>query len=479
MKKIKTVIFANPSSHSDPIFFKHGDEYLFQSDIQNLINLNIISDPVISFHKKLDESLQRTVQQFGIPCHISEQSLPQHRLEEISKSDDSDGYLLLTPYSYLLEMERIAEARDVMENSDIQLVNFKGYSTSSAFCICDKRAINELSKHGEIAITPFVAAKYLREFKGQDAVHELELSIEDLACSFLYMLLYFGDGGILPQSFISNYIEQNENDDIFSRSSHVRYLSKYYSIDNFDAFSESFSKMIQNFQLETLAGQIHLVKRLLPFIPKEKGRFLELGFGLAPIASLLLLNIFKSGYAVEPFIKGCIGCDVVEFISNNISIPGYIDLRETKDCDKALRRLEINNMTIENCNIPKNSIDFIFSKTVFEHVKDVKKTSKVLYDILSEKGCMYHIIDFRDHVDTSTIRFDFLRYDKETWSSINNSTNLWRVNDIISVWEELGFKVTVVERLSRPMALNDIHPCWNDYSSEDLFCYHAILTATK
>ncbi len=479
VKTIRSVILANPCSDADPIFYRNGDAYLFPQVIKWLHAAGMIHDPVISIGTHVSSRYLDIISQWDVPCAVSSHELPQHRLAEISDTDSSDGYLLLTPYSYLLEKERLTAAVQNFSDNDAQYVHFKGTSSSSAFCICDRAAVHALSAFEEFSITPFVAAQYLFENKRENKGIEIELSDEDSVEALLFMLLYYGDKGILPELFIANYFATATEKDRFISASYAEHLASYFSIAHFDDFLHAAARLTRDARLDTIAGQVHLVTRLVPYLPEKKECFVELGFGASPTASLLLLNLFHRGYAIEPFLMRSIDCELVEFISKNITIPGYIDLEATQDCPQVLKNLDIRTSRIQECGIPNESVDFVFSKTVFEHIDDVPDVSQTLYDILKPGGSMYHIVDFRDHVDTSSIRFDFLRHSKESWASITKSTNLWRINDLVDLWREIGFEVEIVEQLSRVMELQDIHPCWDAYDPKDLFCYHAVLVAEK
>ncbi|MBN3922949.1 hypothetical protein [Nostoc sp. NMS4] len=63
-------------------------------------------------------------------------------------------------------------------------------------------------------------------------------------------------------------------------------------------------------------------------------------------------------------------------------------------------------------------IDFIFSKSVLEHVPidDVVPLLENLVSSLSEDGFMFHLIDLLDHRDTSERPFEFFIYHQEAYS---------------------------------------------------------------
>ncbi|MBD2533549.1 hypothetical protein H6G97_29915 [Nostoc flagelliforme FACHB-838] len=66
----------------------------------------------------------------------------------------------------------------------------------------------------------------------------------------------------------------------------------------------------------------------------------------------------------------------------------------------------------------KEKIDFIFSKSVFEHVPvdDVMPLLKNIESSLSEDGFMFHLIHLLDHKNMSERPFDFFVYPQEAYS---------------------------------------------------------------
>ena len=479
MTTIRTVILANPCSAQDPIFHRDGDGYLFPRVMGLLRAKGVIHDPVLSVSEGVAAEYKDILSQWDLPCQFSGQSLPQHRLRELAEQDGGRGYLLLTSYSYMIERERIAEACRLFADTGVDCVNHAGVSTSNSFCLLSRKAIEELAQFNNFALTPFVAARYLAETACRESIVQLEQSQGGSVRAFLNQLLYSGDRGMLPLPFLAGYFQDTPEAALFTEASYAEHLYGYFGVQNADAFTSAGEELFRDSHKELMAGQVHLVKRMLPHLPENRDSFVELGFGQLPTASLLLLNLFRRGHAVEPFVMEAVGCEYVEFLSRNVAIPEYVDLEKTKDCRAALENLDIHTTVIQECGIAKESVDYIFSKTVFEHVKDVPEVSRIMYDTLRPGGRMYHIIDMRDHVDNKTIRFDFLRHDKETWAARDESTNLWRLSDFVALWSDIGFRVEVVERLSRVQEVPDRHPCWDAYDPDDLFCYHAIVVAEK
>ncbi len=71
---------------------------------------------------------------------------------------------------------------------------------------------------------------------------------------------------------------------------------------------------------------------------------------------------------------------------------------KTKGLEGSLDRLEyISGINEELLKIDKNSIDYIISNAVLEHVNDLELLFSILSKLLKEDGTMYHKVDLRCH----------------------------------------------------------------------------------
>lgn len=93
----------------------------------------------------------------------------------------------------------------------------------------------------------------------------------------------------------------------------------------------------------------------------------------------------------------------------------------------------------------KEKVDFIYSISVFEHIRDVEGNIKKLSKILKNDGLMYHSIDLRDHYNFNN-PFLFYKYSKRTWEKYLakegiSYTNRVRYNEYIKLFKKHGFKI--------------------------------------
>jgi len=93
--------------------------------------------------------------------------------------------------------------------------------------------------------------------------------------------------------------------------------------------------------------------------------------------------------------------------------------------------------------IPSNSIDYIFSNAVLEHIKreDFFSVSSELKRILKNDGVSSHIIDFKDHLGgaLNNLRFSESLWESEFMSKSGFYTNRLQCRDIIASLKKLSF----------------------------------------
>lgn len=98
---------------------------------------------------------------------------------------------------------------------------------------------------------------------------------------------------------------------------------------------------------------------------------------------------------------------------------------------------DLNNLNLKN-------IDFIYTNSVLEHVKNIKEIIKTMKRFLRKEGYMYHQIDMRDHYNFDN-PFLFYKYPDIIWNKFLTKegisyTNRWRYDDFIKIFEKYNFK---------------------------------------
>jgi SAM-dependent methyltransferase len=102
-----------------------------------------------------------------------------------------------------------------------------------------------------------------------------------------------------------------------------------------------------------------------------------------------------------------------------------------------------------NCCLESDSIDFISSTAVLEHIPkhDLLPILKECYRILKNGSIMSCVIDYRDHYscfDNDVSVYNFIKYPDSIWKFYNSSLhyqNRLRHKDYIKIAENAGFKI--------------------------------------
>jgi len=197
---------------------------------------------------------------------------------------------------------------------------------------------------------------------------------------------------------------------------------------------------------------------------KKPDIVVELGPGKSGgVLLLFLYNGTKLAYSVDPFPELEIQpkkffelvlkfnlfkslCDS-QYFQSNVNI---IEIEANK-------KYQINQGTFEHFpsnsgeNLPfsDNSIDYLYSNAVLEHVIDPEQTLKEIYRVLKKGGITAHQVDLRDHRDF-TKPLEFLTYSQEEWNrelaevkkgSPTNHMNRWRFNDWKAGLMKVGFEI--------------------------------------
>lgn len=139
------------------------------------------------------------------------------------------------------------------------------------------------------------------------------------------------------------------------------------------------------------------------------------------------------------YVKKKYGKDSLFFIKNNKIDENYIEFKRGD-----LSEIDINQ-----------KVDFVYSSSVFEHIKNVEANIRKLNEIMEKKGLMYHKIDMRDHYNFNN-PFLFYKYSNKTWNKYLTKegisyTNRLRYNDFRQLFSKYKFKI--VKEVKRRFSL--------------------------
>jgi len=137
-------------------------------------------------------------------------------------------------------------------------------------------------------------------------------------------------------------------------------------------------------------------------------------------------------------------------------------------------------------SIPDNSVDFIWSHSVLEHIKlnEFKLVSDELFRILKNGGVCVHGVDLFDHFEES---LNNLKVPENIWESslFSNSgfyTNRIRHDQMIDIFKSSDFEIysdITMKWSELPISKNKLSKPYCHYSEENLSIYWFDLILTK
>jgi SAM-dependent methyltransferase len=175
--------------------------------------------------------------------------------------------------------------------------------------------------------------------------------------------------------------------------------------------------------------------------------------------------------------------DVGDFA--NRSINTYKRLASMLDMDVSIYSME---SYMEACNasyltkgllslksVPDNSIDFIFSQAVLEHVRkrEFRQTLVELRRILKSGGKMSHAVDLKDHLGggLNNLRFSQYLWEKDWVACSGFYTNRLHYFEMVQLFEDAGFdcETTSIIRFKKmPLERHKMAPAFRRFSDDDL-----------
>lgn len=193
------------------------------------------------------------------------------------------------------------------------------------------------------------------------------------------------------------------------------------------------------------------------FMRKNDGFIaLELGPGDS-VASAIIARAFGA--------ERCYMVDAGAFASDNVaSYRGVItslrgqniwveDIKEQSDITELLDQyggVYLTNGLDSLRSIPDESVDFIWSQAVLEHIplREFDATMRELQRILRKNGVCSHQVDLKDHLGAA---LNNLRFSEEIWEAkwmaqSGFYTNRIRFSEMLDIFSEVGFDVEVVSK---------------------------------
>ncbi len=193
--------------------------------------------------------------------------------------------------------------------------------------------------------------------------------------------------------------------------------------------------------------------------------------------------------------------DIKDFADKNILI--YKDIIKSLNLnifeEKKLREFETLEDILEALNayylvdglkslenIQSNSVDYLFSHSVMEHIRfsELDKYIQEMYRVLKPNGLISHNINYKDHLDESlnSLRLPFKIWESDFFANSGFYTNRVPAIEMHKKFKRLGFKM-VWENFSKwpslPLKRKYIHNEFQEYTDADLMNSTSSFIASK
>ena len=162
-----------------------------------------------------------------------------------------------------------------------------------------------------------------------------------------------------------------------------------------------------------------------------------------------------------------------------------VDLSNFDNLMRSCRAVYLTSGLQSLMELPDNSVDFIFSNAVLEHIRrsEFLPTLKELQRILKPTGICSHVVDLRDHLGggLNHLRFSNLIWESDFFVKSGFYTNRIRFSEMLSFFEKAGFKINVISKNiwnKLPTPKSKLHKQFCQLSDQDLNIASFIVSLT-
>ncbi len=170
-------------------------------------------------------------------------------------------------------------------------------------------------------------------------------------------------------------------------------------------------------------------------------------------SKVILVDKFPRNLRTKKQIDFCKG--EIEFFKEN-NYAGEIRYIDEESC-----HLNNDYITFIAGELPhltiKDKVDFIFSITVLQLIKDLEPYISIMSKIIRKDGFMYHQMDLKDkYNNTVESPFLFYKYSDFAWECLltkegTSYANRLRYSDYIDLFEKYGFKIIWQQTEKKPV----------------------------
>ncbi len=481
IKPLTCVLLVRPMDTDDPCLTRTPEGLALDGVLRSLRQAGLVDRAVLSLPQGVPASVRSALDFIQAEIETDEHEAPQKRLAGFMAREDLDRVLVLTAYSLLLDEKAVRNAARAVAQGKADAAWPEGVIPPKFFMVLNRQAADRLAQDHPHPLPPFVFPDKLNH-GGPGRLLPLT-GLEKPRERFLWELLFAGERNAVPPGVYAEFLARHA-DNCLENTAFEAFISERYGLDPEAAhgLDQALAETTEFDSSLRLAMQLNYARDLCEHLPPVRDLALEIGHGVTGLTSLALALAFGRVLGADPQKHNPQGLATARRLLKALCAAGMRPVPEEQarfDAGSLEERTHFHEGPAHSLPLEPESLDFCFSRVVFEHVSDVPGTSRFLARAMKPGGVMLHEIGLQDHDDLSHIHFEFLRHSPEEWAALNKSTNLWRVNDFVDLWEELGFTVEVLKRDVRPVPPERLHPHWRDYREEDLYCYQALIKAVK
>ncbi|MCG8552202.1 MAG: class I SAM-dependent methyltransferase [Desulfobacterales bacterium] len=471
------IILARPFNDDDPCLIQAQGRNALVQTLDALSQIGVISQSILSIPNVVPSQIVSDLKSEGFNLCISKYDQPQHRLVELMDWMKVDTVVVLTAYSLLPEYRALKHAIRTVTEGHADLVFTQDVIPPKFFMVINRRVSQALVENMERPVPPFVFPAKLGEadHEGRFTLQPLT-GLEESGERFLWELLFAGKPNAVPVNVFERFLAVCPPEHRFDRAAYRSFIQDEYTIEDMAPLETGLAMMSRWEPSIRLAMHINHARYLAPHFPDKKKTALEIGYGWTGITAQLVGLAFSQTRGVDLLKHSQEG---VQTARDFLSMLAEIGLSPVPVFEGDAQPPQFFHCRLEEAKFESDSIDFCFSRMVLEHIDNMPVLARELGRIIRPGGVMVHEIGTQDHEDLSHIHFEFLRHSPQEWAALDKGTNLLRPCDFITFFEQVGFECLVLERDVRIVRPRRLHPYWEGYADEDLFCPRVVIKCVR
>ncbi len=473
---IPVVVLLSPNNDNDPCLAQTDEGYALDRVLAAVGQLPEVSEVLLSVSESTPRRYLNVLGSWDVQMVTSPHTNWLYRVRDIMDQRGLRRVGLLTAYSQLVDGQALGNALAKVAANQADVAHAGQVTPAKYFVVCTREAID---RHiaDQVGVSPFNLASSVAK-----AYHHLHVAappqIERLAKRFLWETRYRG-GNKLPDTAVALLHQMAAGQKLLEGATIQALEQAEFGSCDLASLDAVLAELTPFADVREMASQIAELEATLAELPTsiDGGQVLELGCGPVPLLSLLLGLCTRVGqvHAAEQYhhsphmLERC--KDLCRTIVRQVPaiLPPGEDFQPSQD------GFVFHNKALADCGLAPASVDLCLARGFFELARDPRAEAAAMASLLRPDGSALVSLNLRDRGDMRGITFGHLRHSRDQWEAVSRPYNIWRINDYVAMFAELGMETAFLERLERVVEPEDLHSSWRSYAPADLYCYHAKL----